>query len=145
MDKLLKVQEVAYRLGVSNQTVGIWYKFKRENPDNEYSMLLPDFTRKGQTRYWNESDVEALKYFQRIIPQGRNGVLGSVTQRYVKKSDDSKPVRVYVDPEKTAKTMCDNYILKVEGLLKFNNVDIDVIEQVKDLLNSEYGFRRGLY
>lgn len=144
MDKLLKVQEVAYRLGVSNQTVGLWYKFKRENPENEYSMLLPDFTRQGVTRYWNESDVEALKYFKSVIPQGRNGVLGSVTQRYVKKADDKKPVKINFDKEKTAKGMSDSYILKIEGLLKFNNVDIDVIEQVKDLLNSEYGFRRGI-
>lgn len=83
---LLNVQEVAYKVGCSIQTIGSYYRFKRENPDNIYALMLPDYVRRGKknTRYWKESDVEAIIRFRNSIPQGRNGALGSVTQKYVK-------------------------------------------------------------
>ena len=52
--------------------------------------MLPDFVRIGKrnTRYWKEEDAEVIKEFRKKLPQGRNGALGSVTQRYVKKNHE---------------------------------------------------------
>lgn len=86
--KLLKAQQVACAIDVSPQTIGSWYKWKLENPDHELAKLLPDYIRIGNrnTRYWEEDAVWKLMEFKKIIPQGRKGVMGDVTQRYVKKN-----------------------------------------------------------
>lgn len=91
-EKLLTVQEVGCKIGVSIQSIGCWYKFKRENPESPYAAMLPEFVRMGgrNTRYWKESDLPALKHFHETIPMGRNGVLGSVTQRYTKKPEGTR-------------------------------------------------------
>lgn len=59
-ERLINAQELAYRIGRSVQTLNAYYKFKDENPDNEYSLMLPEFIRQGnhRTRYWKESDIE---------------------------------------------------------------------------------------
>ncbi len=84
---LLRVEEVALLCGVSVQSVNNWYRFKRENPDNEYARLIPDYiTLDGsRQRRWNKSDVDALIAFKQKMPKGCKGVMGSVTQRYIKK------------------------------------------------------------
>lgn len=89
---LLKPSEVAYLIGISVETLDLWYKFKKENPDNEYAKILPDITYKedGRLRYWKDDDVLRLAEFKASIPKGRNGVLGSVTRRYVKNSKHYK-------------------------------------------------------
>ena len=87
-EKKLKVQEVAVAIDSSVQSINGWYKWKKENPDHELAKLLPDYTRDEggkRTRYWNQSDVWKLIQFKKSIPQGCKGILGSVTQRYVKK------------------------------------------------------------
>lgn len=83
----LKIEEVAVLCGVSVQSVNNWYKFKRENPNNEFARLLPDYqTLEGsRQRIWDKSDINALIEFKQKMPKGCKGVMGSVTQRYVKK------------------------------------------------------------
>lgn len=82
---LLNVQEVSLLIGSSVQTISSWYKFKRENPNDEFVQNLPDFERVGnrRTRYWNREDIWKLIEFKNSIPTGRYGLMGSVTQRYV--------------------------------------------------------------
>lgn len=86
-ERLLKIEEVALLVGCSCKTINNWYAWKKTNPDNELVKLLPDFTQSGQrqTRYWKQADVYKLIEFKTKIPQGRNGILGSVTQKYLKK------------------------------------------------------------
>ena len=86
--RLLNVSEVSLLVGVSVQTVTSWYKWKSLHPDHELAKLIPDYTRIGnrRTRYWKQSDIWALKQFKEAIPQGRNGIMGDVTQKYVKKN-----------------------------------------------------------
>jgi len=84
---LLRVEEVALLCGVSVQSVNNWYRFKRENPYNEYARLIPNYiTLEGsRQRRWKKSDVAALVEFKQKMPRGCKGVMGSVTQKYVKK------------------------------------------------------------
>ena len=95
-ERLLKLEEVAVLIGSSSKSINNWYWFKRENPDNEYAQMLPDYVQEGgrQTRYWRESDIWKLLTFKQSIPQGRNGVMGSITQKYYKKGvkDDNAEV-----------------------------------------------------
>lgn len=90
MENYITIQELAFLVGCSAQTIGSYYKFKKENPNNELAKILPDFVRIGKrnTRYWKEEDAEVIKEFRKNLPQGRNGALGSVTQRYVKKNHE---------------------------------------------------------
>lgn len=83
-ERLLKLEEVAVIIGSSVKSINNWYWFKRENPDNEYARMLPDYIQEGarQTRYWKESDIWKLVAFKQAIPQGRGGIMGSVTQKY---------------------------------------------------------------
>lgn len=86
MERMLKVEEVAVLIGTTRMSIYQWYRFKKENPDNQYAKMLPDYqVGKRNTRLWKEEDLWKLIEFKQNIPHGRNGVLGSVTQRYVKK------------------------------------------------------------
>ena len=86
-EKLLKIEEVALMLNVSVQTINIWYRWARENPDNEIAQSIPAYIQNGsrQTRYWTQSSVWKLIEFSKLIPKGRNGIMGDVTQRRSKK------------------------------------------------------------
>lgn len=90
-EKLLKLEEVAILIGSSGKSINNWYWFKRENPDNEYAKMLPDYVQEGarQTRYWKESDIWKLIEFKKSIPQGRNGIMGSITQKYYHKKEEN--------------------------------------------------------
>ena len=84
-EKLLKVEEVALLVGCSAKTVNSWYYFKRDNPENEYAKMLPEFELRPnehnlQTRFWKQSDIWRLIQFKESIPKGRNGILGNITQ-----------------------------------------------------------------
>ena len=85
-ERLLKIEEVALAVGVSTKTIRNWYRFKRENPQNELVSLLPEVERKNirQAMYWKSADIWKLMEFKKKIPSGRNGIMGSVTQKYVK-------------------------------------------------------------
>ena len=86
-EKLLNLNEVALLVGVSVQTINSWYRWKNLNPNHELVKLIPEFTRIGNknTRYWKQADVWKLLEFKSSIPQGRNGIMGDVTQRYFRK------------------------------------------------------------
>lgn len=143
--KLINAQELAYRVGCTPQTISSYYRFKRENPSSELALMLPDYIRLGNrnTRYWKETDVAEIIKFRSIMPQGRNGALGSVTQKYVNKGkkkvrttktpSDYKPVKAGI-PKRA-------YIDKIEIILQASDVDNDVIAQVRELLESELEFR----
>lgn len=87
MRTLLKIEEVAILCGVSTQTINNWYRFKRENPDNEYARMLPEYETIGEhnQRFWDKSDINSLLMFKHSMPKGCKGVMGAITQRYVKK------------------------------------------------------------
>lgn len=95
MENYLSSTQVAVLLGISEPTLNFWYRFKRENPDNEYAQLLPDFIqmKNHQKRYWKREDLWALAKFQQAIPKGRGGIMGCVTQRYVKEKKNGKKNR----------------------------------------------------
>lgn len=82
-----KIEQVAVLINTSTETINNWYRFKKENPDHEFSKLLPDYSQDGarQTRYWDSEDIGKLLEFKNSIPKGRNGVMASVTQRYYHK------------------------------------------------------------
>lgn len=86
----LKITEVAVLINRSVQTINMWYQWKRENPDNELAQLLPDYTQEGnrKTRYWDKDDVWKFLEFEQQIPKGRNGFMGKVTQKYIKKEEN---------------------------------------------------------
>jgi len=86
---LLKLEEVAILVGVSFKTINTWYAFKRANPENEYAKLLPEYIQVGKrgTRYWKKEDIWKFFQFRQSIPQGRNGVMGCITQKYYKKEN----------------------------------------------------------
>lgn len=86
MRTLLKIEEVAVLTGVSVQTINNWYRFKRQFPDNEYARLLPEYTIIGghKQRYWDKADIPSLLNFKSAMPKGCKGVMGAVTQKYVK-------------------------------------------------------------
>lgn len=89
-ERLLSLQEVALLINRSPFTVSMWYKWKRENPDNELTELLPDYIQEKERgkRMWRESDVYTLLEFEKKLVRGRNGIMGSVTQRYQKKKGE---------------------------------------------------------
>ena len=86
-ERLVNVQEMSFMIGVSVQTISSWYRWKDLHPDHELAKLIPDYTRIGnkRTRYWEQSDVWKLLDFKKSIPQGCKGIMGDVTQKYVKK------------------------------------------------------------
>lgn len=87
----LRVEEVAIILGCSINTINAWYRFKAQEPDNEYAKMLPEFTREGERgmRLWKQADIKKLVEFQKSRPIGRNGVMGDITQKYVKKGEQN--------------------------------------------------------
>ena len=89
---LLEANEVCALVGCSVYTLNLWYRFKRSNPDNKYSQMLPDiiYLQGDRKRYWNQNDVWMLIEFKTSIPQGRSGILGSETQKYIKKKGAKK-------------------------------------------------------
>ena len=86
MRTLLRIEEVAVLVGVSIQTINNWYRFKKLNPDDEFAKLLPDYERLGSSRqrFWDKADVNQLIAFKRTVPRGCKGIMGEVTQKYVK-------------------------------------------------------------
>ena len=86
-ERLLNATEVALAAGISVHTLDLWYRFKKQNPENEYVKILPSYTKKTMksNRYWKQNDVWKLIEFKKRIPKGRNGIMGSVTQKYIKK------------------------------------------------------------
>jgi len=81
----INVTTVAFLVGVSVQTVTSWYKWKDLHPDHELAKLLPKYIRgERNARLWDKADIWKLIEFKKSIPQGRNGLMGDVTQKYTK-------------------------------------------------------------
>lgn len=91
-ERLLKAVEVACLIGSSVQTITSWYRWRDIHPEHEMAQKLPQFVRIGNknTRYWKQSDIWKLIDFKNSIPQGRHGLMGEVTQLYVRKKDKDK-------------------------------------------------------
>ena len=91
-EQLLRIEEVALLVGVSTQTLNIWYRWKKHNPENEYAKMLPEFQQSGprQMRLWKRSDIWALVEFKNSIPHGCKGILGDITQRKYKYKEEQK-------------------------------------------------------
>lgn len=85
-EKMLRIEEVAVLVGVSTQTLNNWYRWKKLNPEHELAKLLPDYTQENerQVRFWKLSDVWKLKEFKTAKPNGCKGILGEITQKYLK-------------------------------------------------------------
>ena len=83
----LTAQQIVVILGISENTLNFWYRFRRNNPDNEYAKLLPDYIKESEKskRLWKRDDLWKFAEFQKSIPKGRNGIMGNVTQKYYKK------------------------------------------------------------
>lgn len=88
-ERSIKVEELALAVGVSVKTINNWYAFRQAEPEHELAKLLPDFQQDHPrgTRTWKVSDIWRMKDFQSKITAGRNGVMGSITQKYVKKGE----------------------------------------------------------
>ena len=91
----LKIDKLAILVGVSSRTINNWYWFKSTYPDNEYSKMLPDF-KMGKTernipvRLWDSDDIDKLIHFKEIVPHGRKGIFGEITQRQYRKKREEK-------------------------------------------------------
>lgn len=88
----LKIEELACIIGVSSQTLNIWYKWKRYFPDSPNASLLPDYVQEGphKTRYWKRDDVWKLIEFKNSVVRGRGGNMGDITQRRIKSRKENK-------------------------------------------------------
>ena len=88
-EKLLNVTEVSLLVGSSIQTITSWYRWKDLHPDHELAKYIPDYTRIGnkRTRYWTKADALQLIEFKKHIVQGRNGIMGEITQKYCRKAN----------------------------------------------------------
>lgn len=87
--KLLTIEEVAVSVGVSVQTINIWYRWRKQNPEHERAKMLPEpiQAKPRQTRFWEPQDVMKLIEFKNTVKIGRDGIMGSITQKYVKKKE----------------------------------------------------------
>lgn len=92
MEGYIKIEELAMRIDSSTQTINNWYKWKRENPDNELASLLPDYIQEGnrQTRYWNTKDIWKFIEFKTAIIHGRNGIMGQSKPNKKKKGNKKR-------------------------------------------------------
>ena len=83
MKTLFTMDETAVAVGVTRQTLYNWYRFKKEEPDNDYAKSIPEPVTIGNQRFWSKSDINALMRYKKSLPKGRNGVMGRVTQAYI--------------------------------------------------------------
>lgn len=78
----LNVAEVAVLTGKSIQTINLWYKWKKDNPEHELAKLLPDYIQESerQKRKWRREDVWKIIEFDKSIKKGgRNGLFAKYT------------------------------------------------------------------
>lgn len=82
---LVNVQTLAFYINSSVQTISMWYRWKKLHPEHELAKLLPDYIIGSRgIRLWKKDDIWKLTQFKQSIPQGRNGIMGEVTQMYSK-------------------------------------------------------------
>lgn len=92
--KGLKIEEVAMRVGVSSQTINRWYKYKKDNPKDEMSKLIPLYkkvkTHTGFVRVWQMDDIWKLVEFKSNIVPGRCGKMSKYKGKGTKNDRKSK-------------------------------------------------------
>lgn len=90
--KAYQIEWVAIQLGCSTQTINAWYRWKKLHPEHEFAKLLPEPKKRyaHDKRLWSELDIEMLREFQKTIPHGRNGILGDVTQKSLRRKKNGK-------------------------------------------------------
>ena len=90
---MMKIEEVAVRVGVSVQTLNRWYKYKKENPKSEVSKQIPAYTKKktssGFVRLWSDDDIWKLVQFKLNNKVGRTGRMGKYEGRGTKNGKES--------------------------------------------------------
>lgn len=89
---LLTINEVCRRLRISRYTLENWYRFKREFPEDELAMLLPDYHKEkvNSLRFWKKEDIKRLREFKNLRKLGRNGQMSNTIQKYVKKRKEKE-------------------------------------------------------
>lgn len=95
MEYKIKIEELAMRIDSSVQTINNWYKWKRDNPENELAQILPEYEQEGnrQTRYWNTEDIWKMIEFKKAIIHGRNGVMGQSRPKKGNKKHGKKSIK----------------------------------------------------
>lgn len=85
-EQLLRIEEVALLVNSSVQTINNWYRWKKLHPEHQLASKLPDYVQSGsrQTRYWKKSDIWSIVEFKNLIPHGRYGILGDITQTHAR-------------------------------------------------------------
>ena len=86
-EKKLRIEEVAIAVGSSAQTINNWYRWKKLNPEHELAKLLPDYEQEVEgisVRLWDINDIWKIKEFKSARPRGCKGVLGEITQKYLR-------------------------------------------------------------
>ncbi len=87
MSDKMTAAEVCKELDISWVTLNNWYRYKRENSDDELAKILPDYEKEHEKsqRLWKKSDIEKLKEFKEKRNLGRNGQMSKTIQKYYKK------------------------------------------------------------
>ena len=65
-ERMVRIEELAMILDINVLTIERWYRFKRQNPDNEIISLLPDYilrpnSKNRSVRFWRISDIDRFK------------------------------------------------------------------------------------
>ena len=84
--KKLSATKVAQHLDISVPTLNSWYKWYLNDEFKKPKGVptLPKYEQSGPraVRYWDPKDLPLLEEFQRWIPKGRGGLMGSMNARY---------------------------------------------------------------
>ena len=86
MGKKLTSSKVAQHLDTSVKTLNNWYRWYNgeqfEKPEN--TPILPPYEQSHPmgVRYWDSDDLPLLEAFQKWIPKGPSGVMGSMNVHY---------------------------------------------------------------
>ena len=94
-ERLLNAQEISVLTGISLKTLDMWYMWKRKHPEHELAQMLPDYVQEGNRnkRFWKPNAVYELCEFRLALPHGRNGVMGDVTQKYIRRRKEKEKTK----------------------------------------------------
>lgn len=89
MAKLLTADEVCKELNISIFTLNNWYRYKRENPEDDLAQILPEYTKRTATspRQWRRGDLKKLTKFKETRKLGSKGQMSKSLQKYYKKEE----------------------------------------------------------
>lgn len=91
-EDMLDINQVCKRIKVSVYTVENWYRFKREHPEDELALLLPDYYKEhiNSRKFWKKEDIKKLKEFKSVRKLGRNGQMSETIQKYRKRRKEKE-------------------------------------------------------